>query len=167
VLIENVQKTVQVVFALSIAEIEDKGEGHNIKDIDFLGFAVFRQVPEEHFLIGEFVMVLKMIERVFKDFVIDTVFILVRLVALLPAKVQEQVLLIVNFLPLFSGGENATDQRSVVSRAQVVLENGLERRNRVWFDFFLFSEGEVSLGLSPLSVKRLLVCDWKKVLSSF
>ncbi len=167
VLIKHVQKTVQVVFTLPIAEIEDKGEGHNIKDIDFLGFAVFGQVPEEHFLVGEFVMVLKMIERVFEDFVIDTVFVLVRLVALLPAKVQEQVLLIVNFLPVFSGGENAADQRTVVPGAQVVLEGGLEGGNRVGFYFLLFSEGEVSLGLSPLSVKGLLVCDWKKVLFSF
>ena len=166
-LIENVQKTVQVVFTLPIAEIEDKCQGHNIKHIDFLRFAVFRQVPEEHFLVGEFVMVLKMIEGVFENFVIDTVFVLVRLVALLPAKVQEQVLLIVNFLPLFSGGENATDQRTVVPRAQVVLESGLDGRNRVGFDFLFFSEGEVSLRLSPLSVKGLLVCDWKKVLSSF
>jgi hypothetical protein len=167
VFIEKVQKTVQVVFTLPIAEIKDKGQRHNIKYIDFLGFAVFGQVPEEHFLVGEFVMVLKMIERVFEDFVIDTVFILVRLVALLPAKVQEQVLLIVNFLPLFSDGENAADQGTVVPRAQVVLEGGLEGRNRVGFDFFLFSEGKVSLGLSPLSVQGLLVCDRKKVLSSF
>ncbi len=84
-------------------------------------------------------MILKMIERVLENFVIDTVFILVRLVALLPAKVQEQVLLVVHLLPLFSGGENAADERTVVPRAQVVLVGRLDSLNSVGLDFFLFS----------------------------
>ena len=54
-------------------------------------------------------MKLKMIEAVFEYLVINTVFILVSLIALLPAKVQEQVLAINNFFPLLSGRKDTTD----------------------------------------------------------
>ena len=65
---------------------------------------VFIKVPKQHLLIGELLMVFKMIETMFENLVIDAVFILVRLVGLLPAKIQEQILLLINLLPLFTSG---------------------------------------------------------------
>ena len=55
-------------------------------------------------------MKLKMIETMLEDLVIDTIFILVRLVSLLPTKVQKQVFLIIDLLPILSCGENTIDE---------------------------------------------------------
>lgn len=86
-------------------------------------------------------MMLEMVERVSEDFVVDTILILVRLVSLLPAKVQEQVLLVIDFLPLFSGRENAADERAVIAGAEVILVSGLNGVQGSGVGFFLFCEG--------------------------
>jgi hypothetical protein len=54
-------------------------------------------------------MKLKVIETVFKYFVIDAILIFVVFVSLLPLEIQKQVFVVGSFLPLLSGGEDSSN----------------------------------------------------------
>lgn len=69
---------------------------------------------EEVFLVGELIVVFEVVERMLEDAIVDAVLVLVGLVGLLPAQVDEELLPVAGLGPLAAGGEHATHQLPVV-----------------------------------------------------
>lgn len=63
-------------------------------------FTILKQVMEEVFLIGEFEVVFEVVEGMFEDVIIDAILVLVGLVGLLPAQVDEKLLPVRGLAPL-------------------------------------------------------------------
>lgn len=77
--------------------------------------AVVLEVPEQCFLVGELVVVLKVVETVLEDAVVNAVLVLVVSVGLLPAQVHEHFLGVYGLLPLAAGRQHSPHQLAVVS----------------------------------------------------
>lgn len=71
--------------------------------------AILNNVLKQVLLIGKFMMILKMIEGMFEDAIIDAILILVGLVALLPLEVDEELLAIRGLDPLCASGQYTAD----------------------------------------------------------
>ncbi len=84
-------------------------------------FAVLEDVLEEVLLVGEFLVVLEVVQAVLEDAVVDAVLVLVGLVRLLPLQVDEQ-LLAVTLHPPLPRPQHPSHQLPVVPAPDVVLQ---------------------------------------------
>lgn len=107
VLMVEVKKGDLLLLVVGVLGVEDEGNGQELLEVDFVVYAVLGNVVKKKLLVGQLMMKLKMVERVFEYFVINAVLVSVAFARLLPLKIQKYLFAVVHFLPLLPGRKHS------------------------------------------------------------
>jgi hypothetical protein len=121
-LVVETEEKVLVDFETAFCQVQYKGQGNELEHIDFIPLTVVIEVLEEVLLVGQFVMIFEMVERLFEDAIVDTVLVFVVFVALLPPQIYEHLLGGFDGDPARAGRQDSVHEILVIPISYVILE---------------------------------------------
>lgn len=89
VVVEEVDEEGLFLFEVGFYQIEHEGEWYEAKNIDFVGLAILVQIVEQVLLIRQLMVVLKMVQTMPENAIINAGLISIALVGLLPSQVDK------------------------------------------------------------------------------
>ena len=116
------EEKVLIDFKAGLCDVEDEGDRNELEYINFIPLAIIIEVFEEVFLVGEFMVILEMIEGLFEDAIIDAVLVFIVFIALLPSQVNEHLLVGFNRHPSCASGHYTMNQTRIIAMSDVVFE---------------------------------------------
>lgn len=106
---------------VAVEGIENKGDGHIVKGILFVSFAILKHVSKEILFVGKFSVVFKVVENIFIHFFIGAIFVVISSVALLPLEGEESLLTVCHFFPILASRHDLPDEVRVIASADIVF----------------------------------------------
>ena len=125
-----------LLFKGGFCEVENEGEGYKLKSIDFIFLAVVVDIFKEVFFVAEFGVVLKVVERLPENTIINAIFILEAFVGLLPSDIYEGLFGVLSLDPACPCEEDSFDKLAIITKADVEFEGLLW-----WFIGVVFLNG--------------------------